>query len=137
MFAAPAQRNLLPLITVVFVGLLPMLNNVNRWDSAPSFNVYTGNVTSAVVLMDPAAVSRLPGEVAAHVTQQGDWAVLDVNDWAMHEFNGGAYPETRVFRRLFSRVCEWIDDPSARLVVVEKASWLGPKMSRIYAPGEL
>lgn len=131
MFAAPGLRSLPQAVAVVCVGLLPLLNNLNRWDSALSFNVYTGNVGTATVLMDPAAVVRLPAEVARHVTLEGEWAVLDVNVWAMHEFNAGAYPETRVFRRLFAQVCAWIEDPSARLVVVEKATWFAPKSTRV------
>jgi hypothetical protein len=137
MFAGPLRENVPQVLTVVLVGLMPVLNNLNRWDSAVSFNVYTGNVSAGVVLMDPAVVSRLPAEVGRHVTSQGEWAVLDLNVWAMQEFNAGAYPETRVFRRVFARVCDWIEDPSARLVIVEKATWFAPKSTRVYGRGDL
>lgn len=137
MFAGPIRENIPQVLALVLVGLMPVLNNLNRWDSALSFNVYTGNVSAGVVLMDPAMVSRLPAEVARHVTSQGEWAVLDLNVWAMQEFNAGAYPETRVFRRVFARVCDWIEDPSARLVIVEKATWFAPKSTRVFGRGDL
>lgn len=136
MFAASGLRNLPQAIAILFVGVLPVCNNANRWDSALSFNVYTGNVSTGVVLMDPAVVRRLPAEVARHVTQDGEWAALDINRWAMHEFNGGAYPEPRIFRRVFARIQAWIKDPAARLVLVEKASWFVPKAMRVEGAGE-
>jgi hypothetical protein len=137
MFAGPPRSRTVPALAVVFVGVLPILNTANRWDSAVSFNVYTGNVGSATVLMDPAAVSRLPAEVARHVHQDGEWAVLQINDWAMAEFNAGAYPERRVFRRVCSQLCGWLDDPSARIVIVNKAGWFTPKATRVHQCGEL
>ncbi len=137
MFAGPIRENVPQVLAIVLVGLMPMLNNLNRWDSAVSFNVYTGNVSVGVVLMDPDVVSRLPAAVGRHVTSQGEWAALDLNVWAMQEFNAGAYPESRVFRRVFARVCDWIEDPSARLVIVEKATWFAPKSTQVTGRGDL
>jgi hypothetical protein len=137
MFAGPMYAKVAPALAVGFIGVLPILNTCNRWDSAVSFNVYSGNVGAATVLMDPAAISRLPAEVARHVRQDGEWAVLQINDWAMGEFNGGAYPERRVFSRVCSRVCGWLDDPSTRIVIVDKAGWFVPKSTRVHQCGEL
>jgi hypothetical protein len=137
MFAAPPRRIVPQVLAVIMIGLAPLLNNVNRWDSALSFNVYTGNVTTAVIVMPVAAAALLPAELSPHVTIDGAAAVLDVNAWAMREFNGGAYPETRVFRAIFRTVCGLVPDASLRLVVVEKAGWFFPKSRRLLACGEL
>jgi len=136
MFAASWSRSLPQMAAVALVGVAPVLNNVNRWDSALSFNVYTGNVTTAVVVLPADAVGRLPPEVAAHVTLQGAGALLDVNAWAMREFNGGAYPEPRIFRAVFRTICGLVPDPTLRLVIIEKAGWFVPKTRRLEACGE-
>lgn len=119
----------------VLVGIMPLLNGVNRWDSALSFNVYSGNQSSAVVVLRPEAVDRLPPPVAAHVTRGDASAVLDLNAWSMSEFNAGVYPERRVFLRLFAQICPWVGPDAAQLVIVEKATWFTPKATTIQACG--
>lgn len=136
MFGGPWPARVSPALAAALVGVAPVLNNFNLWDSALSFNVYTGNVTAAVVVMPAALAGRLPPEAAAHVGIQGAAAVLDVNAWALAEFNGGAYPETRVFRAVFRTVCGLVRDPSLRLVLVEKAGWFFPKTQRMESCGE-
>jgi hypothetical protein len=133
--AAPPLRCLPQALAVVFVGLMPVLNNVNRWDSALSFNVYTGNVSSGFILMAPEAAARLPAEITRHVARQGEWAVLDVGAWSMAEFNAGAYPEDRVFRTIFAAVCGRLGDPATRLLVIRKADWFWPKQPTVRACG--
>jgi len=127
----PAARLGPRAVVAVLVGIMPALNGVNRWDSGISFNVYTGNVSTAFVLLEPDAARSLPPAVAAHVLPGKDWAVLNLNAWALAEFNAGVYPERRVFRRLFARICRWAPAGSARLVVVEKATWFAPKTTDI------
>jgi hypothetical protein len=127
MFAAPRIRCLPQLLVAVLLGMLPALNGLNRWDSALSFNVYTGNTTEGYVQMRPEAAARLPPELVPHVSRHGDWAVLDLNAWSRREFNAGCYPEPRIYRRLFATVCGWIEDPAARLVIFEKAGWFRPR----------
>lgn len=137
MFAAAWPCSLPQMLAVALVGVAPVLNNVNRWDSALSFNVYTGNVTTAAIVLPADAVGRLPPEVAAHVTLQGAGALLDVNAWARREFNGGAYPEARIFRAVFRAICGLVPHPALRLVIIEKAGWFVPKTQRLEACGEL
>ena len=135
MFGGPWPARVPPALAVALVGVAPLFNNVNRWDSALSFNVYTGNVTAAAVVMPAGLAGRLPPEIAAHVGIQGAAAVLDVNAWALAEFNGGAYPEARIFRAVFRTICGLVRDPSLRLVIVEKATWFTPKTQRIESCG--
>jgi hypothetical protein len=127
MLAGPMKRLAPQAAVVVLVGVMPLLNGINRWDSALSFNVYSGNQSAALVVLQPEAVDSLPPAVAAHVTRGDVSAVLDLNAWAMGEFNAGVYPENRVFRRLFAQICDWVGPEAARLVVVEKATWFAPK----------
>jgi hypothetical protein len=135
MLAGPIKRLAPQAAVAVLVGIMPLLNGVNRWDSALSFNVYTGNQSSAVVVLRPDAVDSLPPEVAAHVTRGDVSAVLDLNAWSMGEFNAGVYPEGRVFRRLFAQICNWVGPNAAQMVVVEKATWFTPKATTIQECG--
>jgi hypothetical protein len=131
LFAVPPARSLAPAAVVLLAGVLPVLDNLNRWDSALSFNVYTGNVSVGQVLMPAGSAARLPREIAAHVVAAGDREVLDLNAWAMREFNAGTYPARRVFRALLADICRRLGAADVQLVVVEKASWLAPKKARV------
>lgn len=135
MLARPGMRFASQAAVAVLVGIMPPLNGINRWDSALSFNVYSGNQSAAVVVLRPEAVDSLPPAVAAHVTRGDLSAVLDLNAWAMAEFNAGVYPEDRVFRRLFAHICDWVGPEAARLVVVEKATWFAPKATTSHECG--
>jgi hypothetical protein len=130
MFAASPAANVAPAVVVVLAGILPVLDNFNRWDSALSFNVYTGNTRVGHVVMPPGSAARLPREIAAHALSVGEMEVLDLNAWAMQEFNAGTYPADRVFRALLADICGRLGEPTVELVVVEKASWLAPKTPR-------
>jgi hypothetical protein len=127
MLAGPPGSRVARALVFLLVGIMPALNSMNRWDSALSFNIYSGNVNVGSVVMRPDAVASLPPAVAAHVTHGDNWAMLPLNAWAMSEFNAGTYPEKRVFRRLFAAICGWIPPGSGRLVIVEKATWVSPK----------
>jgi hypothetical protein len=131
MLAAGPPHGLPQAAAVLLVGLMPLFNNLNRWDSALSFNVYTGNVTVAHVVMPAGSGGRLPREIAAHVLAIDERELLDLNAWSRAEFNAGAYPEERIFRALFAEVCGRLPEPSARLVTVEKAGWFVPRQARV------
>jgi hypothetical protein len=136
MFDGAPARNLVQAAVAVFLGILPVLGNLNSWDSALSFNIYSGNVSRAHVIMHADDAATLPPELSAHVTVQGAWAVFDPNAWSMQQFNAGVYPEERIFRAILSVVCEKLPSHSARLVIEEKAIWFSPKATHIHACGD-
>ncbi len=127
MFAAPPLNNTPQWLAVILIGFLPALNNINRWDSALSFNIYSGNVDYAEIYIRPDVVDRLPKEIADLVHVQFGEAVLVPNEWSREEFNANAYPETRVFKAIFRAVCAYLPEGSAALYVREKAGWFFPK----------
>lgn len=131
MLSAGPPRGLPQAAAVLLVGLMPLFNNFNRWDSALSFNVYTGNVTVAHVVMPAGSAARLPREIAAHALAAGDRELLDLNAWSRAEFNAGVYPEERIFRALFAEICRRLPEPSARLVIMKKAGWFFPERPRV------
>lgn len=136
MLSATPPHGLPQAAAAVLVGLMPLFNNVNRWDSALSFNVYTGNVSVAHVIMPAGSAARLPRAIAAHVVSADDREILDLDAWSMAEFNANTYPEARIFRALFAEICRRLPEATIRLVIVEKASWLAPKRARVIECGE-
>lgn len=134
MFASPPARSLPAAAVTVLVGIMPALHTLGLWDAALSFNVYTGNVNAASIVMLPEAADRLPAELRPHLAREERWAMLDLDAWSQSLFNAGVYPEIRVFRRLFETVTRDLPAESARLVVVERATWFSPKARRSLAP---
>jgi uncharacterized membrane protein YphA (DoxX/SURF4 family) len=132
MFSGPRLSNVPPALAVVFLGVLPVLNNVNRWDSALSYNIYTGNVSYGEIYLSPAAARGLPVELSAHVSERDGIARLDLNAWTMREFNANPYPERRIFKAVLGRICSLVPDGSAELVVHEKSGWFIPQATRRY-----
>lgn len=131
MFAAPPARSLPRLAVAVLAGVMPSFHTVGLWDAAISFNVYTGNVNTASIVMLPEAADKLPAELRPHVVRQDRSAMLDLGGWSQSLFNAGVYPEIRVFRRLFEVVTRDLPPESTRLVVVERATWLRPRMAKV------
>ena len=127
MFAAPLRHNAPQWLAVLLIGVLPALNNVNRWDSALSFNVYSGNVDYAEIHVDPTTVAQLPEEIAGLFEVRFGEAVLVPNTWSLREFNANTYPETRVYKAIFRKVGSYLPEGSAQLFVREKAGWFFPK----------
>ena len=130
MFMGRPPRWLTAGVVAVLAGIMPAFHTLGLWDAALSFNVYTGNVNAASIVMLPDAADRLPAELQPHVVREERWAMLDVDAWSQSLFNAGVYPEIRVFRRLFEAVSRDLPPESARLVVVERATWLSPKAQR-------
>lgn len=137
MFGAPPLYRFPQALAVLFIGILPLLNNINRWDSPLSFNVYTGNVTSAQIGVPPAAARHLPAALSPFLSEREGWAVLDINAWTMHEFNANPYPEKRIFKAVFGTVCSYLPERSARLFLSEKAGWFFPKSTYLYGCEEM
>lgn len=137
MFAAPRFYNLPQALAVLFIGILPLLNNVNRWDAALSFNVYTGNVSHGQIRMHPDVAPRLPAELSPFVTERDGWAVLDLNAWTLREFNANPYPEKRIFKAVLDTICSHMPDRSVRLFLTEKSGWFFPKSTHQYGCGEI
>lgn len=70
MFGAPGWHSVPQALAVLLIGILPVLNNLNRWDAALSFNVYTGNVNYGQIRMHPDAARRLPAALSPFLRER-------------------------------------------------------------------
>jgi len=137
MFGASRRYNVPQALAIIFLGILPVLNNVNRWDSALSYNIYTGNVSYGQIRMSPDSARHLPAELSAHVTERDGAALLNLNAWTMHEFNANPYPERRIFKAVLGTICSQVPDRSVELQLYEKSGWFIPQSTRRYGCGEM
>jgi hypothetical protein len=136
MFGAGLRSSVPQGLAIIFIGILPVLNNVNRWDSALSFNVYTGNVAYAQLRLSPQGARHLPPELSAYVTERDGWAMLDITAWTEQEFNANPYPEERIFKAVLGRICSHVPDKSVELLVHRKSGWFIPAATHRYGCGE-
>ena len=137
MFKAPRVYLIPQTLAIVFIGILPLFNNLNRWDSALSFNVYTGNVNHARIRMHSDAARRLPATLSPFITERDGEALLNLNAWTMHEFNANPYPEKRIFKAVLDQICSLAQDRSVHLDLTEKGGWFFPKSTHTYGCGEM
>jgi hypothetical protein len=126
MLAGPLRAAIRPAVVLVLAGILPALNGFNRWDSALSFNVYSGNVSQAEICLMPEGVAALPSALAPFLEPGDPCTVLHLDAWARAEFQANQYPENRIFRAVFHRICELVPPGKAILFVREKAGWFTP-----------
>ncbi|MCA9260528.1 MAG: hypothetical protein KDA61_15050 [Planctomycetales bacterium] len=126
------RNELLGLACVALIGATPFFNGLNCWDSALSFNVYSGNKDYGEIHMLPGMQKHLPPALRKFVKVRSDREVLDTYAWALDEFHANPYPETRILKALMARVGEYLPPRSACLFVRRKASWLAPKRDAVY-----
>ena len=125
----------LPSAMLVLLGCLPALSFAGAWDSYLSGALYSGNLSQAVVYLDPAAIAHLPAEMKPHVWQASPPYFLDINRWAFGELNVPVYPEPRIFRRVAAEVCALVpqDQDGPRLRIFGKPNPLtGARRSEFY-----
>ncbi len=137
MFASSYAASVPQGLAVILIGIMPVFNNINQWDAALSFNVYTGNVHYAQIHIRPDAIDAVPEALSSYVSEHTDRAVLDINAWSLHEFNANPYPEKRIFKAVLASICTHMPEGSVYLYVQEKSGWFFPKSTQIYSCKEV
>ena len=84
-------------VLLVLFAFMPVLNFVGVWDSYLSASLYSGSTEEAYVYTSDGS-SRTFG--------------TSIFDEAMNEMNVPAYPEERVYKRVFAEM--WCENPSSR-----------------------
>ncbi len=100
------NRTFIHTCAFILFGFLPLLNFFGLWDSALSFNVYSGNTTTGLIYMDSGTVTKLPIEIEKNITWNDTGkGVLNINNWSNDQFNAGVYPEVKIFEHILDTVC--------------------------------
>ncbi len=101
-------------VGVVF-GVLPLLTMMGWWDAYLGFSLYSGNIKTANLYIDPQRISELPEPVRRHAKSDG---VLDIDRWCYAELGAPIYPETRIYVSAGRQVAGWMS-PGALVRVIE------------------
>jgi hypothetical protein len=106
--------------------LLPILSFAGLWDMYLSGALYSGNVEVAVIRLDKNIVEKLPPKAQSVVFQTKTTGenMLPLFEWAIAEINAPVYPEQRVFRQIFQRICG-LDKEAELIIKMRPAIWDG------------
>ena len=96
-------------------GVLPLLTLGGLWDSYLGFSLYSGNIKSGVVTINPNRLTELPLGVRRYAMPDG---VIDIDRWCYTELGVPIYPETRIFVSAGRQVAAWLG-PYAIVRVIE------------------
>ncbi len=108
------------IILLLFI-MLPSLSFIGMWDSYPAYSLYSGNVALAKIYYDNIDITPTNIHQYIHVTEDKQYT-LDIQLWSYADRNVPAYPEVRVYKSIFSTLCEQSNNHSARLEIQTKAT---------------
>ena len=107
-------------VVILLFGILPILNLFNLYDSYLSDALYSGNTSSAYMVLGK------------------DHHQLDFNTWALSELNVPVYPADRIFLNIGRKVCaELSASGDSKLVILDKANIGGISKMKIYTCKDL
>lgn len=120
-------KNALHAAVALLFGLMPLLNFFSLWDSALSFNIFSGNVTNGPIILSDAMAARLPEEVRAYVERDARGRNILQPDTLSHaEFGAGLYAEPRIFRNIEKKFCGFAEKPDdAVMILSARRDWFG------------
>jgi len=110
-------RSWLQWLAVLLFICAPVLSYFNRWDAYPSFRLYSGNIPSAYIRVDPALRDGFPDRVRKYISRRG---ILSLQLWAFGVLNVPQYPEPRVMRRAAAHLCAYVSKPSDLVLEIHK-----------------
>jgi len=84
---------MVPGVLVAF-GIMPLFNFIDRWDSYPSFSLYSGSTCKSEIEIDPADWKWMPA--AAKSAIDPDTGDVDLISWSTSELGAMPYPEHRI-----------------------------------------
>ncbi len=93
---------------VAAIVLLPVLSFFGLWDMYLSGALYSGNTEIAVIRVDEKSLGKLPltAQKTVFQTKKDDEKMLPLLEWSIAELNVPVYPEKRIFRQIFYKVCK-------------------------------
>lgn len=97
----------LNLFIITIVGIAPLLNFFNKWDTFLAFSLYSAKHNSHYILLNETEASnRDLNAYYTNIEGLSGGAIVDVNLWAYKELNVPFYPEDRLFNDLLQKFCD-------------------------------
>jgi hypothetical protein len=92
---------------VVLVGVMPLFHFLGRWDTYPSFDLYSYRGISAKIEW---TANERDAFLKAYHLNPSDYPKIDSNfrldDWSYRELGVPIYPEKRVLQRIVKQLCD-------------------------------
>jgi hypothetical protein len=118
LFAAPRAL-------FIFLFILPCLSLMGRWDTSPSFALYSGNQLIGSVVLSESAWQRQDAQIQAVSERVGDRYRIRLDDWAVTATNVPAYPAERVLRRVAQSFCvASVQEQDVIFILEQPPQWL-------------
>jgi uncharacterized membrane protein YphA (DoxX/SURF4 family) len=89
-----SRRSVMTPAILVACGIMPAFNFIDRWDSYPSFSLYSGSTCKSEIEIDPVDYERMPA--AARTAIDRDTGNVDLIAWSTGELGAMPYPEHRI-----------------------------------------
>ncbi|HEX8268486.1 MAG TPA: hypothetical protein VF581_01225 [Flavobacterium sp.] len=88
--------------TLLFIGILPLLNFIGKWDNYLSFNLYSADIQRLMIclpenVVHPDSQRYFSNKKASEYC--GGSHAINVDKWALDELNVPVFPEQRAFVR--------------------------------------
>lgn len=96
-------KNKLNAIIFLLVGLLPILNFFDKWDSYLSFNLYSGNTKTLVICSDDAHEYPELKQYQSKTKNSNfcnNTFLINTQIWALDELKVPVYPEERIYKKI-------------------------------------
>jgi hypothetical protein len=105
-------------IVALLFGIMPLASFFGAWDSYLSAALYSGNTIQSSVILDDAALAKLPPEVSALANGRE----INLSAWTLQELHVPSYPARRVSRGVALKLTELSPSPVI-LVIEESPDW--------------
>lgn len=106
-------------IVLLLFGIMPFLSLFNLWDSYLSFTLYSGNTKEATIYISESVEKALPSEIKKYTEIKDNKTTINVLMWPFRELGVGPYPETRAYKVVGKKICEYAQKPSDVILIVK------------------
>jgi hypothetical protein len=91
----------------LLVVVMPFFNMLDKWDSYPSFALFSGNIQGATYYIDPTGYSELPASIKPYcILDSSTMYLIDVIDWSDSYFHASIYPEPRIYESIANYIAK-------------------------------
>lgn len=117
------RQNLFTGSLVLICTLIPAGNLFGLTDHYLSWSLYSGHVPRSTITASSETWRPLG------IDTQSEIQSIRLEDWSLHTLNIVPYPEVRVFKEIFSKLCQEYKDPALKLEVTERPWFFSHKAS--------
>jgi hypothetical protein len=105
---------------ILLFMVFPIFSFFGKWDSYVSSKLYSGNTSSAEIIVDPQEAEFLPTELQ----QFSRSGIINIFKWSTLDTSGPPYPEERFYKGVMKKLCHRLGHNSkAKLKIKSPPHW--------------